>query len=67
MNYAQFQKATDGVKENCSAEDLDNGTIKYIDFLTSKYGLIQATGVQWVWSSDIYKEDDKRYILDWLS
>lgn len=59
----EFQKATDGVKENCSAEDLDNGTIKYIDFLTSKYGLIQATGVQWVWSSDIYKEDDKRYIL----
>ena len=60
----EFQIAMDGVKENVSAEKLDDGKIKHIDFLTSKFGIEQATGVQWVWSSDKYKDaDDKAVIL----
>ena len=60
----EFQIAMDGVKENVSAENLDNVTIQHISFLTSKFGIEQATGVQWVWSSDKYKDsDDKAVIL----
>ncbi len=54
----EFQIAMDGVKENVSAEKIDNGKIQHIDFLTSKYGIEQATGVQWVWSLDKYKDSD---------
>lgn len=56
----EFQIAMDGVKENASAEDLDNGKIQHIDFLTSKFGIEQATGVQWVWSADKYKDYEDR-------
>lgn len=60
----EFQIAMDGVKENVSAEKLDNGKIQHIDFLTSKFGIEQATGVQWVWSLDKYKDStDKAVIL----
>lgn len=59
----EFQIAMDGVKENVSAEDLDNGTIKHIDFLTSKFGIEQATGVQWIWSADKYKDYDDRAVI----
>jgi hypothetical protein len=60
----EFQIAMDGVKENVSAEDLDNGKIQHIDFLTSKFGIEQATGVQWVWSADKYKDyDDTAVVL----
>ena len=59
----EFQIAMDGVKENVSAEDLDNGSIKHIDFLTSKFGIEQATGVQWVWSSDKYKDYNDRAVI----
>ena len=56
----------DGVKENDSARDLDDGTIKHIPDFTSKFGIEQATGVQWVWSSTKYgeqDEDDNRFLL----
>ncbi len=62
----EFQVAMDGVKENVSANDLDDGTIKHIPDLTSRYGIEQATGVQWIWSSTKYgkqDEDDDRFIL----
>ena len=59
----EFQIAMDGVKENVSAEDLDNGKIQHIDFLTSKFGIEQATGVQWVWSADKYKDYDDRAVI----
>ena len=59
----EFQIAMDGVKENVSAEDLDNGSIKHIDFLTPKFGIEQATGVQWVWSSDKYKDYNDRAVM----
>lgn len=59
----EFQVAMDGVKENVSAEDLDNGTIQHIDFLTSKYGIEQAAGVQWVWSSEDGNYDEAKFVL----
>lgn len=59
----EFQAAMDGVKENVSAEDLDNGKIQHIDFLTSKYGIEQAAGVQWVWSSEDGSFDESKFIL----
>lgn len=63
----EFQVAADGVKENDSARDLDDGTIKHLDDFTSKYGLCQATGVQWTWSDDKYdNRDDAWYILGGL-
>jgi len=59
----EFQIAMDGVKENVSAEKIDNGKIQHIDFLTSKFGIEQATGVQWVWSSDKYKNYEDRAVI----
>jgi hypothetical protein len=62
----EFQVAMDGVKENDSARDLDDGTTKHIPDFVSKYGIEQAAGVQWVWSSTSYgeeSEDDDRFIL----
>jgi hypothetical protein len=62
----EFQVAMDGVKENVSARELDDGTTKHIPDFVSKYGIEQATGVQWVWSSTPYgeeSEDDDRFIL----
>ncbi|RXK03815.1 hypothetical protein CRV02_01060 [Arcobacter sp. CECT 8989] len=61
----EFQVFADGVKENDSARDLDDGTIKFLENFTSKYGINQATGVQWTWTSTEYGEDresDPRYI-----
>jgi hypothetical protein len=59
----EFQIAMDGVKENVSAEDLDNGKIQHVDFLTSKFGIEQATGVQWVWSADKCKNYEDRAVF----
>lgn len=62
----EFQVAMDGVKENVSARELDDGTTKHIPDFVSKYGIEQATGVQWVWSSTPYgeeSEDDDRFLL----
>jgi len=53
----EFIVAMNGVKENTSAQELDNGTIKHIADFTSKYGIEQATGVQWVWGESITKDD----------
>ena len=60
---SEFQIAMDGVEENVSAEEEDDGSIKHIDFLTSKYGIEQATGVQWVWSADKYKDYKDRALI----
>lgn len=48
----EFQVAMFGVKENCSTGNLDDGRIKHIKDFTSKYGIEQATGCQWIWSSE---------------
>lgn len=53
----EFVVAMSGVKENESAGDLDDGTIKHIADFTSKYGIEQATGVQWVWGEKIDRDN----------
>ncbi|NUW28953.1 hypothetical protein [Aliarcobacter butzleri] len=50
----EFKIIAHGVKEYASTGDLDDGTIKHIPDFTSKYGVEQATGVQWVWSSEMF-------------
>jgi len=60
----EFQVAADGVKENVSAGDEDNGIIKHMADFVSMYGIEQAVGHQWVWSQTPYSDDDEdRYLL----
>lgn len=58
----EFSIAMHGVKEYVSAGILDDGTIKHIPDFISKYGIEQATGVQWVWGSEMYnnREDTRK-------
>ena len=62
MRKKEFQIFMDGVKENDSAGDECDGTIHFTQDFTSKYGIIQATGHEWVWSSDKY-DDNSAVIL----
>ncbi len=63
----EFQIITNGVKENDSARDLDDGITKHIPDFISKNGIEQATGVQWVWTSTSFgkseDDEDNRYIV----
>lgn len=59
----EFQAAMDGVKENVSARSQDDGKIKHIDFLTSKYGIEQATGTQWIWGAEDGEFNKTKFIL----
>lgn len=59
----EFQIAMFGVKENDSARSLDDGITKHIKDFMSKYGIEQATGVQWVWSSNQYDSNEERKVL----
>lgn len=60
LTEKEFQVAMYGVKENHSASDLDNGITKHIPDFMSKYGIEQATGYQWVWSSEQYGDNAER-------
>lgn len=53
LSYAEFTHVAYGVKEASSADTLDDGTTKHLADYTSKFGLCQATGVQYVWGSDV--------------
>ncbi|MDA3909628.1 MAG: hypothetical protein PF437_11135, partial [Sulfurimonas sp.] len=61
ITWDEFIISMKGVKEFSNANDLDNGITKHIRDFTSKYGIEQATGVQWVWAAD--KIDDERAVL----
>lgn len=65
ITKAEFQVAMHGVKENDSARDNCDGTIKFTPDFTSKYGIIQATGHQWIWSADKVKgyENERAVVL----
>jgi len=63
LTQKEFRKAMYGVKEGLSAEDLDDGTTKHIKDFVSRYGIEQATGVQWIWSKDLYNSSDKLRVL----
>lgn len=60
LTEKEFQVSMHGVKENHSAGDLDNGITKHIPDFMSKYGIEQATGCQWIWSSENYKDYEDR-------
>lgn len=60
LTEKEFQVAMYGVKENHSAGDLDNGITKHISDFMSKYGIEQATGCQWIWSSEQYGDNEER-------
>ena len=56
-NYSEFSESSYGVREEKSASELGyetgTGNIKHFPMLESKWGVDQATGVQWTWSSDL--------------
>lgn len=60
LTEKEFQVAMYGVKENHSAGDLDNGITKHIPDFMSKYGIEQAAGCQWIWSSEQYGDNEER-------
>lgn len=60
LTEKEFQIAMYGVKENHSAGNLDNGITKHIPDFMSKYGIEQATGCQWIWSSEQYGDNKER-------
>ena len=53
LSYAEFTHVAFGVKEASSADTLDDGSIQHLADYTSKFGLCQATGVQYVWGADL--------------
>ena len=64
LTEREFQVSMFGVKENTSAGSLDDGITKHIPDFMSKYGIEQATGCQWIWSSEQYKDyDDRRKLF----
>ena len=54
INYKQFAHAMYGVDEGLPAAGIETviGKIEHYPRLTSRYGVEQATGVQWIWGAD---------------
>lgn len=55
ISYAEFMAIAYGVQEGVSASSVDGGlgNIEHYNFLTSKYGIEQATGTQNSWGKDV--------------
>ena len=55
ISYAEFPSIAYGVIEQTDASGLDSGTanIEHYAGLTSKFGIEQATGTQWIWGADV--------------
>lgn len=55
INYKQFSHAMYGVEEGLPAAGIETviGKIEHYPRLTSRYGVEQATGVQWIWGADL--------------
>lgn len=57
ISYAEFPTITYGVLEGASSQtnayEVVAGKIEHYPNLTSKYGIEQATGVQWIWGSNL--------------
>jgi hypothetical protein len=55
IDYAEFQTIAYGVQEQVDASTVDGGVagIEHYDFLTSKWGVEQASGTQWIWGNDL--------------
>lgn len=54
INYKQFSHAMYGVEEGLPSASIETvtGKIEHYPRLTSRYGVEQATGVQWIWGAD---------------
>lgn len=55
LRYSEFPSAMYGVLEQTDSSSYDGGggNIFHIAQLTSKFGIEQATGTQWVWGDDV--------------
>ena len=55
LRYSEFPAAMYGVLEQTDSSSYDGGggNIFHIAQLTSKFGIEQATGTQWVWGDDV--------------
>lgn len=55
ISYSEFPTIAYGVVEGRDASSLDGGDakIEHYPTLMSKYGMEQATGVQWIWAKDV--------------
>jgi hypothetical protein len=55
IHYSEFQTIAYGVQEQVDASTQDGGgaTIEHYANLTSKFGIEQATGTQWIWGNDL--------------
>ena len=55
--YSEFPTIAYGVSEGASSStngyETVAGKIEHYPYLTSKYGIEQATGVQWIWGADV--------------
>ena len=62
ISYEEFCGIAYGVNEGKSSSDdgyeTIAGAIEHYPNLTSKYGIEQATGVQWIWGADINADAD---------
>ena len=64
ISNEEFGAIAYGVTENASASG-DDGTVKHNTAHVSKWGIEQATGVQWIWSSDINTRFDGTPSFAW--
>ena len=55
ISYSEFPTIAYGVKEGDDSDDVDGDAakIEHYDYLTSKWGIEQASGTQWVWGADV--------------
>jgi len=62
ISYAEFPTIAYGVLEgsDCSALEVVQGRVEHYDKLTSKFGIEQATGVQYVWGADLSEDGGTR-------
>jgi len=54
ITYQQFSHAMYGVQEGLASAAIETvtGKIEHYPQLTSRFGIEQATGVQWIWSAE---------------
>ena len=65
ISYQEFGSLAYGVAEATSSNDSD-GLIKHIANHTSKWGICQATGHQWIWGADVGgNRDEGSTTWDW--
>ncbi len=57
ISYAEFPTiaygVTEGVSSSTNGYETVAGKIEHYPHLTSKYGIEQATGTEWIWGSDV--------------